>query len=49
MEFHSEENRMIKNKWKHRFSHHEALMIFLAITPVVVIMVIIGYLIGLIF
>jgi type III secretory pathway component EscS len=39
---------MIKNKWKHRFSHHEALMIFLAIAPVIVIFCIVGFLIGLI-
>lgn len=39
---------MIKNKWRHRFSHHEGLMIFLAITLVVAIMVVIGYLIQLI-
>ena len=39
----------MQNKWMHRcFSYHEWLMIGIAATPIVVILVIIGYLIGLI-
>ena len=38
----------MKNKFMRRFSYHEWLMISIAVTPVVVILVIIGYLIGLI-
>ena len=39
---------MIKNKFMRRFSYHEWLMISIAVTPVVVILCIVGYLIGLI-
>ena len=38
----------MKNKFMRRFSYHEWLMISIAVTPVVVILVIVGYLIGLI-
>ena len=38
----------MKNKFMRRFSYHEWLMICIAATPVVVILVIISYLIGLI-
>jgi hypothetical protein len=38
----------MNNKFMRRFSYHEWLMIGIAVTPVVVILVIIGYLIGLI-
>ena len=38
----------MKNKFMRRFSYHEWLMIGIAVTPVVVILAIIGYLIGLI-
>jgi len=34
-------------KYKRRFSAHEGLIMFLALAPVIVILVIIGYLIGL--
>ena len=34
-------------KFKRKLSAHEGLIIFLALTPVVVILVIVGYLIGL--
>lgn len=39
---------MIKNKFMRRFSYHEWLMIGIAVTPIVVILVIIACLIGLI-
>ena len=38
----------MKNKFMRRFSYHEWLMIGIAVTPVVAILVIIGYLIGLV-
>ena len=38
----------MKNKFMKRFSYHEWLMIGIAVTPIVVILVIIIYLIGLI-
>ena len=38
----------MKNKFMRRFSYHEWLMIGIAVTPVVVILAIVGYLIGLI-
>jgi hypothetical protein len=38
----------MKNKFMRRFSYHEWLMIGIAVTPVVVILCIVGYLIGLI-
>jgi len=38
----------MNNKFMRRFSYHEWLMIGIAVTPVVVILVIVGYLIGLI-
>ena len=34
-------------KYKRRLSAHEGLIVFLAMAPIVVILVIIGYLIGL--
>lgn len=37
----------MRNKWRSRLSHHEWLMICLAVAPVLVIMGILGYLIGL--
>jgi hypothetical protein len=38
----------MNNKFMRRFSYHEWLMIGIAVTPIVVILVIVGYLIGLI-
>jgi hypothetical protein len=37
---------MIKNKWRHRFSYHEWLMLYLVVAPVIVIAGVLGYLIG---
>jgi preprotein translocase subunit Sss1 len=36
---------MIKNKFMRRFSYHEWLMIGIAVTPVIVVVGIVGYLI----
>ena len=38
----------MKNKFMRRFSYHEWLMIGIAVTPIVVILCIVGYLIGLV-
>ena len=37
----------MNNEFMRRFSYHEWLMIGIAVTPIVVILVIVGYLIGL--
>jgi hypothetical protein len=37
----------VTTKFKRKLSAHEGLLIFLALAPVVVILVIVGYLIGL--
>jgi hypothetical protein len=36
------------SKWRSRLSHHEWLLLFLAVAPVLVIVALISYLIGLV-